>query len=84
MILNLYTKSNGTRKLIDTVEAPDTLIGIVPTTSDAMGYELYPRIIDITINWTCQQVEVEVKVPTGISAKFEESGGQYFIVPILS
>lgn len=80
MKLNLFT--NG-HKLIDTAETKDDIFSIEPTTNEAIGKEIYPRITYQLFDKNADQVDIHVKIPSGMSAKFSESGGIFYIEPIL-
>lgn len=82
MNLNLYTRINGTKTLIDTVSTNSEIVGITPATKEGVGHDLYPRVTDIILS--PESVDVEVKIPNGFSAKFALDGGRYFIEPTLS
>ena len=82
MTLNLYTRINGHKELIDTVSTQSGIVGITPATKEGVGHDLYPRVTDIMLS--PDSVDVEVKIPNGFSAKFAPDGGQYFIEPTLS
>jgi len=79
MKLNLYTNANG-HKLIDTANTPDSIFRIEPVMKEGVGRDLYPRIVNITFGK--DSVDVDIKLPSGFSAKFVESAGHFFIEPI--
>lgn len=80
MILNLFTGGINHTK-IDKAEVHGDTFSVTPTTSQYIGSEIYPRIVNVVHGK--DEIDYHVKLPKGLSARFNESHGQYFIEPVL-